>query len=307
VTGVEAVVLGLVQGLGEFLPISSSGHLIAVPWILGWKEHGLAFDVALHLGTLVAVVAAFWRDWARLLGAGLSAVRTRKPCGDPHARLLWLLAAASVPGAVAGLVLEKAAETTFRSPVLVACTLAALGVLLLLADRHAAKGEGRADTVSVRDALLIGCAQALAIVPGVSRSGATITMALFLGMRREEAARFSFLLAMPITVGAALHAVPKLLRTTTDFSPLILGLVAAALSGFVAIRLLLSLVRTRTYLPFVVYRLALAVLILVLALVRGSAPSPAAAAPGGRSPGHVRAAAWRAEPAPVLVPYGRVG
>jgi undecaprenyl-diphosphatase len=268
-TPLESMVLGLVQGLGEFLPISSSGHLIAVPWLLGWSEHGLAFDVALHLGTLVAVVAAFWRDWLAILGAGVRGVVVRRPLEDPRSRLLWLLAAASIPGGVAGLLLEKSAETTFRSPLLVAATMAGMGAVLLLADRCAGKGSGSADGISVRDALLIGCAQALAIIPGVSRSGATISMALFLGFRREEAARFSFLLAMPITVGAALHSVPKLLRDPADLTPLLLGLVTAAVSGFVAIRLLLALVRTRTYRPFVAYRFAFALLVAVVFLLRG--------------------------------------
>lgn len=141
-TAVESVVLGLVQGLGEFLPVSSSGHLIVVPWLLGWAEHGLAFDVALHVGTLVAVVAAFWRDWLALLGAGLRGVATRRPFDDPRSRLLWLLAAASVPGGLAGLLLEKSAETVFRSAPLVAGTMAAMGIVLLVADRRAGRGVG---------------------------------------------------------------------------------------------------------------------------------------------------------------------
>lgn len=274
-TVVESLVLGLVQGLGEFLPISSSGHLIVVPWLLGWAEHSLAFDVALHLGTLAAVAAAFWRDWVTLLSAGWRGVLTRRPFADPQSRLLWLLAAASVPGGIAGLLLEKWAETIFRSPLLVAGTISAMGILLFFADRGAAEAQGLASTISVRHALLVGCAQALAIVPGVSRSGATISMALFLGYRREEAARFSFLLALPITFGAALHSVPKLLRGTSDFGPLAVGLLAAAISGFVAIRLLLAFVRTRTYLPFVAYRLAFALLIVVVYLLRASAPQAA--------------------------------
>jgi len=292
VTLLESLVLGLVQGLGEFLPISSSGHLIAVPWLLGWPEHGLAFDVALHLGTLAAVAAAFWRDWMALLGAGWRGVVTRRPFADSQSRLLWLLAAASVPGALAGLLLEKSAETVFRSPLLVAGTIAAMGIVLFLADRGAATAQGLSDRISVRDALLVGFAQALAIVPGVSRSGATISMALFLGYRREESARFSFLLALPITLGAALHSVPKLLRSTTDFTPLTVGLVTAAVSGFFAIRLLLALVRTRTYLPFVAYRLAFALLIVVVYLLR--TPTPAASLGRGGAAKSDRALASRA-------------
>jgi hypothetical protein len=164
-----------------------------------------------------------------------------------------------------------------------------MGILLFFADSGAAKAQGLASTISVRHALLVGCAQALAIVPGVSRSGATISMALFLGYRREEAARFSFLLALPITLGAALHSVPKLLRGTSDFAPLAVGLLAAAISGFVAIRLLLAFVRTRTYLPFVAYRLAFALLVVAVYLFRASVPQ--AASTMQRSPASVGKAA----------------
>jgi undecaprenyl-diphosphatase len=259
----EAFALGVLQGLGEFLPISSSGHLIAVPWLLGWPEHSLAFDVALHLGTLAAVLGAFAGDWWRLAAGSARALAQRRAASDPQVRLLLLLAAASVPGAVAGLLLDDWAETVFRSPGLVAVTLAGMGLVLLLADRRAASGQGDVAGVGLRDALLIGLAQAVAIVPGVSRSGATISMALFLRYRRDEAARFSFLLATPITAGAALVKVPELLAGGGDLAPVVLGMLAAAVFGFLSIRVLLKWVRTRDYTPFVVYRWALALLIAV--------------------------------------------
>ena len=203
------------RALGEFLPISSSGHLIVVPWLMGWPDSGLAFDVALHLGTLAAVGFAFWRDWLRLLQGGLRGLVSGRPLADADARLLLYLALATVPGAVAGLLLDKWAETVFRSPALVSVMMALMGVVLWLADRRAGSvAEG--EVVSLRDALLIGLAQALAIVPGTSRSGATISMALFLGHRREAAARFSFLLALPITAGAALVKVPALVRSGAE-------------------------------------------------------------------------------------------
>ena len=260
----QAAVLGMVQGLGEFLPISSSGHLIVVPWLLGWPEHGLSFDVALHLGTLVAVVLAFAGDWVRIVLAAARGVAAGRPFSDPDARLLWLLALASVPGAVAGLLLDKWAETTFRSPALVACTLAGMGLVLYAADRRAGRGEPR--DISLRDALLIGLAQAAAVVPGVSRSGATISMGLFLGQRREHAARFSFLLATPITFGAALV---KARHAVLGGDPAVLvGMATACAFGLLSIRLLLRYVRTRDYSPFVAYRLAMAALVLVVFLVR---------------------------------------
>ena len=264
----QAIVLGMVQGLGEFLPISSSGHLVVVPWLLGWPEHGLSFDVALHAGTLAAVLYAFFDDWRRLLAAGVRGVLSRRPFADPDSRLLWLLAAASVPGAVAGLLLEERAESAFRSPALVAAAMAVMGIVLFAADR-AARGTSEARAVTLRDALLIGAAQALAIIPGVSRSGATISMALLLGHGREEAARFSFLLATPIVVGAAA------LKSRYLFEPghglqILAGMVTAAVFGFASIRVLLAYVRTRDYRPFVYYRLLFAALVAAVLLVRRS-------------------------------------
>src|SRR5688572_22740263 len=204
----QAIVLGIVQGLGEFLPISSSGHLIVMPWLLGWQVQSLAFDVALHLGTLAAVLYAFAGDWWRLVTSAVRAVVRGQAATDPDLRLLVLLALASIPAGVSGLLLDEWAETTFRNPLLVAFDMAAMGGVLYLADRRASGGIKEAWTASLRDALLIGAAQALALVPGISRSGATISMALFLGFRREEAARFSFLLATPLTFAAVALKVP---------------------------------------------------------------------------------------------------
>ncbi len=265
-TVLQALTLGLVQGFGEFLPISSSGHLIVVPWLLGWPPQGLSFDVGLHLGTLVAVVGAFARDWVRLLRATFEGLRRGQPLATPDSRLVWLIVLASVPGGVAGVLLEHRAETAFRSPALVAVAMAVLGGVLFLADRFAS-GRAEIGALSVRDAALIGLAQAAALVPGVSRSGATISMALMLGYRREEAARFSFLLATPITLGAAALKVPELLRSGAGSLALI-GMAAAAVAGFLSIRWLLAYVRTRDYRPFVWYRLAFAVVVLGVVVVR---------------------------------------
>jgi undecaprenyl-diphosphatase len=262
----QAIILGVLQGLGEFLPISSSGHLIAVPWLLGWKEHGLSFDVALHLGTLVAVLYAFAGDWWRMGTSLLRGLHRGQPFAEPGGRMLGLLALASIPGALAGKLLDDWAETTFRSPAFVAVAMAALGVLLWLADRtHGTRG---ADQISLAQALLIGCAQALALVPGVSRSGVTITAALFLGYRRDEAARFSFLLATPITFGAALLKVPHLLRAGGETGPALAGMAAAAVVGWLSIFFLLRYVRTRTYQPFVWYRFAFAAVVLAALILR---------------------------------------
>jgi undecaprenyl-diphosphatase len=262
-TLIQALVLGILQGLGEFLPISSSGHLIVVPWLLGWARHSLSFDVALHLGTLVAVLYAFAGDWWRMgldLWRGL---RRGRPFAEPGGRLLGLLALASLPGAVAGKLLEDWADTTFRGPALVAAAMLLMGIVLLAADRRG--GSGDAATLSLRDALIIGTAQAVALVPGVSRSGITISAALFLGLRREDAARFSFLLATPITCAAAALKAPQLLRAANGESAHALaGMLAAALVGWLSIFVLLRYVRTRNYRPFVWYRFAFAALILVV-------------------------------------------
>jgi undecaprenyl-diphosphatase len=266
-TTTQAIVLGILQGLGEFLPISSSGHLIVVPWLLGWPDSGLAFDVALHLGTLAAVLFAFASDWVRLVTSAVRCALRGKPFAEPEARLLWLLALASIPGAVAGLLLDEWAETVFRSPALVAVTMAVMGGVLLYADRRASPTGPAAEQVTLRDALMIGFAQALAIVPGVSRSGSTISAGLFLHYRREEAARFSFLLATPITFGAAMVKVPHLMHTA-NLSVVVPGMIAAAIFGFLAIRVLLAYVRRHDYLPFVVYRFAFAALVAAVLVAR---------------------------------------
>jgi undecaprenyl-diphosphatase len=261
----HAIWLGILQGLGEFLPISSSGHLIVVPWLLGWPIQSLAFDVALHVGTLVAVLAAFAGDWWRLFsGAARGAAEKRIA---PEARTLLLIVLGSIPAGVAGLLLDEWAETVFRAPVLVATTMALMGVVLYVADRRAVTGEGGDGAITLKDALLIGSAQALALVPGVSRSGATISMALLLGHRRQEAARFSFLLATPITAGAALVKVPHLLHGA-DLSVVLPGMIAAAVVGLLSIKLLLGYVRTRDYRPFAWYRWAFALVVFVVILVR---------------------------------------
>ncbi|MCU0241187.1 MAG: undecaprenyl-diphosphate phosphatase [Vicinamibacteria bacterium] len=262
----QSIVLGVLQGLGEFLPISSSGHLIVVPWLLGWEEHSLTFDVALHLGTLAAVLGAFAQDWIRMFASFIHGLRARRPFHEPDARLLGLLTLASIPGAIVGKLLDDWAETTFRAPLLVASTMTLLGIILLIADRRG--GATILSAITLRQALIIGCAQALAILPGVSRSGVTISAALLLSLKREDAARFSFLLATPITCGAALIKVPALLRGGGDLAPLLVGMAAAALVGWLSIFVLLRYVRTHSYRPFVYYRFAFAVLIIAMALLR---------------------------------------
>jgi undecaprenyl-diphosphatase len=261
------VILGVLQGLGEFLPISSSAHLVVVPWALGWPEHGLSFDIALHLGTLAAVLCAFARDWWRMGRSLLRGVARRQPFAEPPARLLGLIALATIPGGLAGLLLDDWIESTLRSPGLIAGAMAALGLALLIADRR--RGTLETEHLLLGHALLIGLSQALALMPGVSRSGITISAALLLGYRRDEAARFSFLLATPITFGAAALKVPVLLQgAERDLA--LAGMAAAMLVGWSSIVLLLRFVRMHDYRPFVWYRFAFAALVVATLLAGAS-------------------------------------
>ncbi len=261
---VQAVILGLVQGLGEFLPISSSAHLVLIPWFMRWTDSGLTFDIALHVGTLLAVVIYFWKDWIRLLHQGFANPRERE------GKLFWYLVLATIPGALIGFVLEDVAETVFRHPVLIACMLMVLGIILYAADRRGQK-QIEVETISLQTSFLIGLSQALAIIPGVSRSGVTMTAALALGMTREGAARFSFLLSAPIILGAALVKVPELIANPSMVDAgFLAGMAVACLSGLAAIGFLLRYVQTRTFLPFVVYRFIAGAVVMGVAWFRSA-------------------------------------
>jgi undecaprenyl-diphosphatase len=261
-TIVQAVLLGFAQGLGEFLPISSSAHLVLVPWFFRWTDPGLTFDIALHLGTLVAVVLYFWREWCQLIVKGFTDVRSAK------GRLFWYLAAASVPGGAAGFLLEKKAETIFRSPALIAVMLIAMGILLYWADRGSAKNIG-INGITLRMSVLIGFSQALAIIPGVSRSGVTMTTGLLTGMTREGAARFSFLLSTPIILGAAVVKLPHVISNPSVVSAsFVWGMVVSCVVGILSIGFLLRYVQTKNFLPFVWYRFILGALVLIVTVAR---------------------------------------
>lgn len=259
----EAVVLGLVQGLGEFLPISSSAHLILVPWLFRWPDPGLAFDVALHLGTLVAVLLFFWRDWVRLLAGALKGRKNR------DGQLFWYLVIATIPGAVFGYLFENKAETVFRTPLLIAIMLIVMGIILYYADRKGAK-EIELGGIDFVTSFVIGLSQALAIIPGVSRSGVTMSAALLLGLKREDAARFSFLLSTPIILGAGLAKLPDIIAHPSLMgSSFMIGMLVSAVAGLVSIGFLLRFVQYKDYKPFAWYRFALGVLVIAVALMRG--------------------------------------
>jgi undecaprenyl-diphosphatase len=265
----QAIILGIVQGLAEFLPISSSAHLILVPWLFGWDDPGLAFDVALHWGTLFAVVFVFWRDWGRLIGAGARSLVDRDFTGTGERKLFWALVVSTIPGALVGKLLGNWAEETLRAPLLIAATMSLMGIVLWLADRSGSK-EKLEEQMAQPEAFGIGVAQAFALVPGVSRSGSTISLGLVLGYTREAIARFSFLMSTPIIFGAGLLKFPKMIQemhegsSAVTWGGLAAGCVASAIVGALVIRWLLAYLRTRTYAIFAWYRLLIAALILIL-------------------------------------------
>jgi undecaprenyl-diphosphatase len=267
---IQALVMGIVQGLTEFLPVSSSGHLILVPWLLGWHDpfiDSLAFSVMLHLATLVALLVYFRAEWLRLVPAGLAAIRERSLGSDPDRRLAWLLVAATIPAVIAGVLLNDIVENAVRRPELVAITLTIGAVILWLADRAGRKASG-IEAVTFPVAIGIGIAQAVALVPGISRSGMSISAGLLAGLTREAAARFSFLMATPVIAGAGLWELKKLVTgesgVSVQLAPLVVGMVAALVAGLLAIELTLRYLRTRSLTIFVVYRIALSVVVIVL-------------------------------------------
>ncbi len=261
-TLLQAAILGLAQGLGEFLPISSSAHLVLVPWLFGWTDPGLTFDVALHIGTLLAVVIYFRKDWWHLITRGFTDVRSAE------GRLFWYLVAASVPGAIGGFLLEKKAETVFRSPILIAMMLILMGVLLYWADRRSAKNI-ELKNITFETSILIGISQALAIIPGVSRSGITMTTGLLMGVTRQGAARFSFLLSTPIILGAAVVKLPHVISNSSMINVnFTIGILVSGITGIASIGFLLRYIQTKDFLPFVWYRFVLGALVIMMTMVR---------------------------------------
>jgi undecaprenyl-diphosphatase len=262
----QALTLGILQGLGEFLPISSSAHLALAPWLLGWPDPGLAFDVALHFGTLLAVLWYFRTEWIALAVAAKDIVVQRQVRTAEQRRVIFLIIA-TIPGAIAGFTLEKYAETAFRDPRLIAVALIAMGLVLWGVDRAAAQ-RGQLSEMTWRDAFVIGVAQMFAIIPGVSRSGSTITAGRGLSFSRESAAVFSFLMSMPIIAAASLLKVPQVIHAQGFSAPLVVGVLSSALSGWLAISVLLRYVARHSYGLFAVYRLIVGVIVLGIAFSR---------------------------------------
>jgi undecaprenyl-diphosphatase len=244
----QAVIFGIVQGVTEFLPVSSTAHLILLPWFLGWPDPGLSFDVALHLGTLVALVIYFWKDWLALLA---------KP------GMVVFIIAATIPGALAGVLFENQVENALRSPKIIALMLSLMALVLVVAELKGRRKKDL-DQISWRDALTVGFAQAFALVPGVSRSGSTITAGLFVGMKRETAARFSFYLSAPIIAGAVAKKMLDIFKAgipSDQVSAFVIGIAVSGIVGYLSIAFLLGYLKTHNTFLFVYYRIALAIVV----------------------------------------------
>jgi undecaprenyl-diphosphatase len=263
-------VLGITQGVTEFAPVSSSGHLILVPWLFGWSilnnpDLNKTFDVALHVGTLIGALIYFRRDVARYLSAWVTSIR-RRGVATTDERIGWALVIGTIPGAIAGAAFESVIEDKLGQPWLIAVMLAVFGVLLYVVDRIAAQRR-KVEQVTVRDGVILGVAQALALQPGVSRSGVTITAGRAVGLDRPSAARISFLFSLPIIAGAGLFKGVDLARTGLPSgmaAPFAWGVLSSAVSGFLVIAFLLSYLRRHDFLPFLIYRLGAAAFILII-------------------------------------------
>ncbi len=282
----QSILLGILQGLTEFIPISSSAHLVIVPWLFGWTDPALTslpFDVALHLGTLVAILWFFAGDWLRLLRAGLASLRERKIGADPDRRLAWFILIGIIPGGIAGILLESRIEAWFHTPgepikplamIAMGVIIALLGSALFIAER-VARHQRAVKDLALIDTLIIGVAQAFAVFPGVSRSGGTITAGLALGLEREAAARFSFLLGAPLIAGVGLKSLWDTYKAfhagalaSGDLILFPIGFVAAAISGYLCIKFLLRFLQKNSTDIFVYYRWGLAALVVIVALLR---------------------------------------
>lgn len=258
----QVVVLSLVQGLTEFLPVSSSAHLILMPTLLGWQDQGLAFDIAVHLGTLIAVILYFRKDLSRMIIDFVASLRGRAL--SIQAKIFWSIGFATIPVGLAGLLFKKHVETILRSPMVIAVTTIVFGLVLWLADRMG-KRQRTLNTLNWRDVLFIGCAQAISLIPGTSRSGITLTAGLFAGLTREAAASFSFLLSIPVIILAGGLETITLIKSQSpvNWVPMGLGFCLSAASGYLCIHYFIQLINRVGLLPFVIYRMVLGAFLMV--------------------------------------------
>ncbi|MBG7604326.1 MAG: undecaprenyl-diphosphate phosphatase [Actinobacteria bacterium] len=266
----QAIILGIVQGVSEFLPISSSGHLLLVPWLAGWEELDpsvkKSFDVALHMGTLVAVVAYFWSDLVVYVREGVKVVFSRQRPVNTQGRLAWLFVLATIPAALVGALFESTIDRRLGTPVIIGVSLILFGLVMAWADRR--MGNRKIESFSARDALIVGAAQALALNPGTSRSGITMTAGRAIGFDRDAAVRISFLMSIPVIAGAGVFKLAGLVGDGIPeglLVPMIVGTITAGMAGWLAVWGTLKIVRLYTFMPFVVYRVVLGVIVLIVA------------------------------------------
>ena len=268
----QAIVLGIIQGLTEFLPVSSSAHLALAPWLFGWKDQGLAFDIAMHAGTLVSVRLFFMRDWIQIIGQAFGMRIGNDPFLRDRPKMLWYLVAATIPAGLAGFLLEKKVETTFRSAYVIGVMAILIGLVMLLAEFFGARLK-HIGTVSFMDTIWMGIAQALAIIPGTSRSGITMAAGLFRDLDRATAARLSFLMSTPIIAGAAVKKAWDLHKEgglPPDMHvPFAVGIIVSGLTGCLVIAFFLKYLRTAGLQPFVAYRIVFGIAVIALAMFRG--------------------------------------
>lgn len=264
----QAVVLAIVQALTEFLPISSTAHLVLIPWLFGWKDAGLTFDVALHAGTLVAVVIYFFRDWMQIIGQAFGLNIGVDPDLRQNRNLLWLLAVASIPIGIVGYLFDKQADTTWRQPYVIGSMLILVGIVLWMAEKRRV-GSKSMSTIQWSDGIAVGLAQAVSVIPGTSRSGATISAGLFRNMTRETAARFSFLLSTPAIAAAVakkawdIHkegGIPPDMKV-----PIVVGIIVSGVLGAIVIAFFLRYLRRSSLMPFVYYRIVFGIIVIALA------------------------------------------
>jgi undecaprenyl-diphosphatase len=268
----QAVILGIIQGLAEFLPISSSAHLALAPWLFGWKDQGLAFDIAMHFGTLVSVGIYFFKDWIQIIGQAFGLQWGSDEHLRSNPKILWYLIAASVPAGIAGLLFKKTVETTLRSAYVIGFMAIIVGLILLLAEFFGSKTK-TINQITLKDGMFMGLAQAVALIPGTSRSGATIGMGLFRNLERSTAARFSFLMSTPVIAGAALKDFWDLYKQggiAPDMRiPFLVGILVSGLVGCAVIAFFLKYLRRAGLAPFVIYRVIFGFSVLGLAIFRG--------------------------------------
>jgi undecaprenyl-diphosphatase len=264
----QVVVLAIVQALTEFLPISSTAHLVLIPWLFGWKDGGLTFDVALHAGTLVAVIIYFFQDWVQIIAQGFGLHFGRDPDLKQNRNLLWLLAIASIPIGIVGYLFDKQADTTWRQPYVIGTMLIVVGIVMWIAEKRRI-GSKSMSTIQMSDGIAVGLAQAVAVIPGTSRSGATISAGLFRNMNRETAARFSFLLSTPAIAAAVAKKfwdVHKEGGIPADMKvPIVVGIAVSGVLGAIVIAFFLRYLRRSSLMPFVYYRIVFGIIVIALA------------------------------------------